>query len=178
MRLKNREEGIILHAAHSFLRITGETKVEGVEIQKVDKFYFDENRKAIIELIEGTNEVIPVDNVIFAVGQKPLGTDVMDLDLANNVYIKTNDKLETSVKGIYAAGDVVTGTKSVIEAIAAGRKSAEEIDKYLGGDGDIFEQLVEVQTPNPYIDSVLNFLLSRNSPEIMEAELQRKFRCY
>lgn len=69
------EEGILLHAAHSFLRITGTDRVEGVELQKVNRFYFDENRKAVIELEEGTNQVIPVDYVIFAVGQKPEGTE-------------------------------------------------------------------------------------------------------
>ncbi len=67
------EEGILLHAAHSFLRITGTDRVEGVELQKVNRFYFDENRKAVIALEEGTNQVIPVEYVIFAVGQKPEG---------------------------------------------------------------------------------------------------------
>lgn len=52
------EEGILLHAAHSFLRITGTDRVEGVELQKVNRFYFDENRKAVIELEEGTNQLI------------------------------------------------------------------------------------------------------------------------
>ena len=73
------EEGILLHAAHSFLRITGTDRVEGVELQKVNRFYFDENRKAVIELEEGTNQVIPVEYVIFAVGQKPEDTEQMDL---------------------------------------------------------------------------------------------------
>ena len=68
------EEGILLHAAHSFLRITGTDRVEGVELQKVNRFYFDENRKAVIALEEGTNQVIPVEYVIFAVGQKPEDT--------------------------------------------------------------------------------------------------------
>jgi len=168
---EGREEGIILHAGYSFLRIVGETKVEGVEIQKVKDFYFDENRRAVVELVEGTKEIIPVDKVIFAVGQKPHGTDLMELELVNGAYIKTNDKLETSMEGVFAAGDVVTGTKSVIEAIAAGRKSAEEIDKYLGGDGDISEQLVEAEKPDPYIGPCPEFpYLSRNKPEIMAAD--------
>lgn len=169
------EEGVILHSAHSFLRITGADKVEGVELQKVKAFYFDENRRAVIELEEGTKHIVAVDNVIFAVGQKPEGTDQMGLELTHGPYIQANDKLETSMPGVYAAGDVVTGTKSVIAAIAAGRKAAEEMDKYLGGDGDISETLVDAETPNPYIGHVDGFAqLPRLSPELAAAEMRKE----
>lgn len=163
------EEGIILHSAYSFLRITGTEKVEGVELQKVDKFCFDENRRAVIELVEGSNQVIPVENVIFAVGQKPEGTDGMGLELTHGPYIQTNERLETSVEGVYAAGDVVTGTKSVIAAIAAGRTAAEEIDRYLGGTGNISEVLADAEKPDPYIGRVEGFgELERVIPQTAE----------
>jgi len=164
------EEGILLHAAHSFLRITGSDRVEGVELQKVDKFYFDENRHAVIELVEGSKHVVAVDNVIFAVGQKPEGTLEMGLALTHGPYIQANDKLETSMEGVYAAGDVVTGTKSVIAAIAAGRQAAEEIDKYLGGNGDISEKLLDEEIPNPYIGHIDGFGdQKRVEPQMAEA---------
>ena len=86
------EEGILLHAAHSFLRITGTDRVEGVELQKVNRFYFDENRKAVIALEEGTNQVIPVEYVIFAVGQKPEDTEQMGLALTHGPYIRGRRK--------------------------------------------------------------------------------------
>lgn len=151
------EEGIILHAAHSFLRITGTEQVEGVELQKVKGFCFDENRKAVIELEEGSNHVIPVDHVIFAVGQKPEGTEGMGLELTHGPYIQADQRLQTSLKGVYAAGDVVTGTQSVIAAIAAGRRAAEQMDLYLGGDGDISETLLEEEIPPAYIGRVEGF---------------------
>ncbi len=167
--VEGREEGIILHAAHSFLRITGTEKAEGVELQKVEKFYFDENRRAVIDLVEGSNEIIPVDSVIFAVGQKPEDTDAMGLELTHGPYIKTDDNLKTSMDGVFAAGDVVTGTKSVIAAIAAGRKAAEQMDLYLGGDGDISEKLVDEETPSGYIGRVEGFVdLSRKDPKFAE----------
>jgi len=164
------QEGIILHSAHSFLRITGTDKVAGVELQKVDKFYFDENRRAVIELVEGSKHEVPVDNVIFAVGQKPEGTASMGLELTHGPYIQANEKLETSMEGVYAAGDVVTGTKSVIAAIAAGRRAAEEMDKYLGGNGDISETLVDEETAEPYIGRVEGFAgLTRVVPKMLDA---------
>ncbi len=168
---EGREEGIILHSAHSFLRITGTDQVAGVELQKVDKFYFDENRRAVIELVEGSKHEVPVDNVIFAVGQKPEGTASMGLELTHGPYIRANEKLETSMEGVYAAGDVVTGTKSVIAAIAAGRTAAEEMDKYLGGNGDISEKLLDEEIPDPYIGQVEGFGdLERVSPQMAGAD--------
>lgn len=172
-RREGEEEGVILHAAHSFLRITGETSVTGVEIQKLKKFYFDENRKAVIELEEGTNQVVEVDNVIFAVGQKPQGTEKMGIELTHGPYIAAKDHA-TSMEGVFASGDVVTGTKSVIEAIAGGREAASVIDKYLGGDGDISEVLVEREAPSQYIGHVDGFAsLERTEAEMMEPEKRK-----
>ena len=164
------EEGIILHSAHSFLKITGTDKAEGVELQKVDKFYFDENRKAIIDLVEGSNFVVPVDNVIFAVGQRPDGTENYGLELTHGPYIQADEKLQTSMEGVYTAGDVLTGTKSVIEAIAGGRLAAEQMDLYLGGDGNIDEELIEKVTPDPHIGHIDGFGdLERVEPNTAEA---------
>lgn len=154
--MEGAEEGVILHAAHSFLRVTGEDHVTGVELQKVKEFYFDENRKAVINLEEGSNHVVAVDNVIFAVGQKPAGTENMGIDLTHGPYIQT-DHFATSMEGVFAAGDVVTGTKSVIEAIVGGRESAMVIDQYLGGDGDITEELVAKEIPDPHIGRIEGF---------------------
>ncbi len=172
---EGRQEGIILHAAYSFLRILGTDKTEGVEIQKIARFYFDENRKAVTELVEGSNQVIAADQVIFAVGQKPEGTDKMELDLTHGPYIQTDGQLHTSMEGVFAAGDVVTGTKSVIEAIAAGRKAAQQMDLYLGGDGDISERLLEEEEPSPYLGQADGFAgLERVEPEVAEASARAK----
>lgn len=164
------QEGVILHAAHSFLRITGEDKVTGVELKKVNRFYFDENRKAVLDLEEGSEHVVEVDNVIFAVGQKPMGTDTMNLDLTHGPYIAANNA-HTSMEGVFASGDVVTGTRSVIQAIVGGREAAEQMDIYLGGNGDISEQLVERTTPNPCIGQVEGFAdLARVNPDMISLE--------
>lgn len=171
---EGKEEGIILHAAHSFLRITGTTVVEGVELQKVSRFYFDSDRRAVIDLEEGTKEIVPVDTVIFAVGQKPEGTKEMGLNLVNQAYIQTGKNMETSTEGIFAVGDVVTGTKTVIEAIGAARVLAQVIDRGLGGNGDISEKFLEVEEPSPYLGSTLGFAdLKRDKPVLLDAELRK-----
>ena len=65
----------------------------------------------------------------------------INLDAEGNLEVSPQT-LATTKKGAFAGGDAVTGQKSVIEAIAAGRKAAISIDKFLGGVGIIEETLV------------------------------------
>jgi len=149
------EEGVILHDAYGFDAILESPDnpghVGGMAIKKIERFYFDENHRAVTEFVEGGEMTIPCDHVIFAVGQKPEDTPEMGLELTHGPYIVADDELATSVKGIFAAGDVVTGTKTIIAAIAAARTAAESIDRYLGGDGDIAESLLDEPAHDPHI---------------------------
>ena len=145
------EEGIKLYNSRTFLSIEGEQSVTGLRVQEVAGFHFDENRRAVITPREGTEQVLPVETVIFAVGQSPAGSDGMGLALQGNGYFRTGADGAASVPGIYAAGDAVTGTKTVIEAIAAGRACAGAIDRYLGGDGDVAEHLADPMEPDRHI---------------------------
>ena len=110
--------------------------MEGVEFCNVKSFTFDENRRAIIEKEEGSAHVIQADTVIFAVGQRPEITAQAGLELgrANSIAVQ-GDSLATSVQGIFACGDAVYGTKTVIQAVASGREAASEVDRYLGATG-------------------------------------------
>lgn len=85
--------------------------------------------------IEGSNHCIDVDTVIAAIGQKvdyQCLSHMEELDLTAWGTIRVNDKTgESSVQGVFAAGDAVTGPATVIEAIAGGRRAAESIDRYL-----------------------------------------------
>lgn len=145
-------EGIHVHPAKTFERITGETCVTGVEFMNVRSFSFDENRRAVIEKEPGTLHRIDADTVIFATGQKPDIDESFGLELFRGAYIVVDkDRHTTSENGIFAAGDVVYGTKSVIMAIESGREVASEVDIYLGGDGDISEKLAPEDDAPDYI---------------------------
>jgi NADPH-dependent glutamate synthase beta subunit-like oxidoreductase len=92
--------------------------------------------------IPGATSTEVVDTLLLAIGQSPDVSPDWGLELNQDGTIKVNkDTLETSRKGVFAAGDVVSGPLNVISAIAGGRKAAQAIDKYLGGDGDIEEVL-------------------------------------
>lgn len=153
------EEGIFVHPAQSFERITGDEDghVTGVDFMNVTRFYFDENRRAITEKEEGSEHHIEADTVIFAVGQRTDLPEDSGLERGRANSIAVNDSLETSVPGIYACGDAVYGTKSVIMAVAAGRDAASLIDKYLGGDGDISEVLTEPDEADAHIGRIEGF---------------------
>jgi len=93
---------------------------------------------------------IEADAVILAIGQ------AADLDFASdagvgieNRLIKADEKtLETNVDGIFAGGDAVVFPGAIIHAVAAGRKAATHIDRYLGGSGDLEESLIELPALN------------------------------
>lgn len=169
------EEGIFVHPAQTFEKITGSDSVTGVDFMNVKSFTFDENRRAIIEKEEGSEHHIDADTVIFATGQRPDLTEEAGLTLgrANSIVVKENS-LATETEGIFAAGDVVYGTKSVIQAIASGRDAAVEIDKYLGGDGDISETLAPEQHADPRIGKVEGFGYQERKGTKVVASEERK----
>lgn len=169
------EEGIFVHPAQTFEKITGSDFVTGVDFMNVKSFTFDENRRAIIEKEEGSEHHIDADTVIFATGQRPDLTEEAGLTLgrANSIVVKENS-LATETEGIFAAGDVVYGTKSVIQAIASGRDAAMEIDKYLGGDGDISETLAPEQNADLCIGKVEGFGYQERKGTKVVASEERK----
>jgi thioredoxin reductase len=60
-----------------------------------------------------------------------------------NVIVVEQDSLETSMRGVYAGGDVTKVPGAIIHAIAMGRKAASSIDRALGGSGEIDEVLFQ-----------------------------------
>ena len=82
--------------------------------------------------------------------------------------------LKTSQEGIFACGDAVYGTKTVIQAVASGREAAAEIDRYLGGDGNIDEVLAPVQEKPAWIGKIQGFGYEKRAPEEFLAPEERE----
>lgn len=82
---------------------------------------------------DGTESTLDVAGLFIAVGHRPNSEFVKDLvELDNNKYIATSSGNSTSVKGIWAAGDVQDPKyKQAITAAASGCVSALEVEKYL-----------------------------------------------
>ncbi|MEZ5095624.1 MAG: FAD-dependent oxidoreductase [Nocardioides sp.] len=74
------------------------------------------------------------DQVVFAIGTNanPIIGQTSKLALDSRGYLRVDDDLATSMAGVYAGGDIVTGAATVIEAMGAGRTAAASIKRYLG----------------------------------------------
>jgi NADPH-dependent glutamate synthase beta subunit-like oxidoreductase len=101
--------------------------------------------------IEGSEFILELDRLIFGIGQScdAAGFGV-ELNKKGRV-VAEDETQETSKKGVYAGGDLVTGPQTVIWAVQGGRLAAKSIDRYLGGDGIIDQQLYPNDEADPYI---------------------------
>ncbi len=152
------EEGVHILPARTFDRILGEERVTGVEFSTVSRSYRDENGRTVTEKEAGSAHVVEADTVIFAAGQRtelPAEAGLAQSE-AGSIAVK-DGSLQTSVEGIFACGDAIYGTKTVIMALASGRQAASEIDRYLGGDGDITETLCAAEAPGQALGRIEGF---------------------
>lgn len=90
-------------------------------------------RRSPVE-IKDSEYLIDADTVIVAIGTNanPICTkSIPNLKLNKAGYIEVFNFGETNLEGIYAGGDIVTGSATVISAMGAGKKAAKAIDEYL-----------------------------------------------
>ena len=84
--------------------------------------------------IKGSEYVLDVDMVVMAIGQGPnplLKQTTHDLETNKRDNIVADENGATSIPGVFAGGDIVTGAATVISAMGAGKKAAQAIDEYL-----------------------------------------------
>ena len=156
------EEGVKLYSGYSNSGFSTDEngKVTGLNCFAISDFRFGPSGLEV-DKVEGSEVFVPCDVVVYASGQKTNLTAEFGLEINRPGYPVDPETgksgFKTSVEGVYTAGDVITGTKSVISAIAGGREAAAQIDAILGGDGNIDEKLVEVPAADPYIGRIEGF---------------------
>jgi NADH-quinone oxidoreductase subunit F len=128
------------------LKVTGMgNKVDALECQRMNLGEFDKSGRRRPVPAEGATFAVAADVVIAAIGQAPEGEALRNagIPFLKGGTVEADAKTTlTAVDGVFAGGDCVTGPDTVINAIAAGKKAAREIDKYLGGDGDVVPKAV------------------------------------
>ena len=132
------EEGIIIHNAKTFSRILKEEgTVIGVGCHDVRSFKFDPKGKLKVETIPGSERTLLADTVVFAIGVSPdlqFLEGIKGFKYTQQATLDVDEKtLSTSIDGVFAAGDAVTGPASVAQAIGTGRRAAIGVDCYLTG---------------------------------------------
>ena len=92
------------------------------------------NEDGSISEIPESEEVFKVDNAIIAIGQGPRSVIVSStkgIDVTNRGLLAVDDCGRTSRAGVFASGDVVTGAKTVVEAVRVSKRVAEAMDEYM-----------------------------------------------
>jgi glutamate synthase (NADPH/NADH) small chain len=131
------EEGIEFKLLHTPVEIFGDEKgnVTSVKLQKMELGEPDASGRRRPLPIEDSEFVVEADCVVVALGNgpNPLLTKVEpELELSRRGTIVVDEEtLESSMKGVFAGGDIVTGGATVILAMGAGRQAARSIQRYL-----------------------------------------------
>jgi len=108
--------------------------VRGMRCIKMELGEPDESGRRSPIPIEGSEYEMDVDAVIMALGTSPnplISRSTIGLDADRRGRILTQEGCATSLKGVYAGGDAVTGAATVILAMGAGKQAAREIDELL-----------------------------------------------
>jgi heterodisulfide reductase subunit A-like polyferredoxin len=147
-------EGVVVHGGRSFERILGDAngRVVGIECMEVTSFSFDETGRLNVEKRPDSLHVIPCDTIIFSVGQRAGLAFIPDdagVGITNRQTIAINpNTLAATRPGVFAAGDSVSGTAFVIEAVDSGHRAAESIIRYLlNPEGQIVEPPAKPELP-------------------------------
>uniref|UniRef100_A0A7C3NCI7 NAD(P)-dependent oxidoreductase n=1 Tax=Candidatus Methanomethylicus mesodigestus TaxID=1867258 RepID=A0A7C3NCI7_9CREN len=134
-RKQAKEEGVEFLLLSSPVRIHGKNgAVAAIECVKMALGEPDQSGRRAVTPIKGSEFKMDIDVVIVAVGQKPDQEALKSFGLKlKNGLIETDNKFATSIKGVFAGGDVVNGGETVVKATAEGKLAAESIDQFLKG---------------------------------------------
>ena len=130
-------EGIKIHPSLGPTKFVGKDgKLTGLEVVRCTSV-FDAQHRFSPTFAEGTETVIPCESVILAIGQ---ASDVSFLKPSDGIETTRQGTLKidpatlmTTAPGIFAAGDIAFGPRLIINAVADGKKAAEQIDKFIRG---------------------------------------------
>lgn len=113
-------------------------KVDGVRFEYEKSIVRIEDEGAVFseEDADGvkTERFIPADSIIIAISQVPQDRIISkekNLKLNEKGNLATNETGQTSLPGVFASGDVVTGAKTVVAAVAVSKQIAEDMDKFM-----------------------------------------------
>ena len=151
------EEGIVLETLLSPLNFhSPDGAVTGIECIKNELGDRDESGRRQPMPVPGTEHTLSLDTVIVAIGERPdvgglASSSASPPEMTPWGAIKVDPAtLVTDRAGLFAGGDVVTGPNTVVDAIAAGKRAAVTIDRYLRGEE--LHQVATVSSPTIYVE--------------------------
>ncbi len=132
-----KEEGVRFRLLTNPIQILGNENnwVTGMECISMELCEPDESGRCRPVAIPGTEHNITADIAIIAIGTSPnplVPMTTPGLEIARYGTIRADETGATSKPGVFAGGDIVTGSATVISAMGAGKIAARAIDEYLG----------------------------------------------
>jgi heterodisulfide reductase subunit A-like polyferredoxin len=134
------EEGVTFHFLSNPIEIIGDGngRMVGMRCRRMELGEPDESGRRRPVPVPGSEHIVPCDNVIFSVGQRAgLGfiPESAGVGVTRESSVAVNPNTFAATRpGVFAAGDAVSGTAFVIEAVASGHRAAASIHKYLMGE--------------------------------------------
>lgn len=131
------EEGIIFNLLTNPIRFIGDDKhnVKQMECISMELGEPDDSGRRRPIPIEGSEHIVDADTVIVALGTTPrkfIAETTPDLKTSKwGTFLVDEETGKTSKEGVFAGGDIVTGSATVIKAMGAGRVAAQSIKEYL-----------------------------------------------
>ena len=131
-----KEEGVNFALLTQPIEILTDAKgfVKGLKCIKMELAEPDESGRRRPIAVKDSDFVLDIDTVILAIGQRPnplLAKVTSDLKTNPDGTIAVDKNFMTSIAGVFAGGDIITGADTVISAMGAGKKAAKAIDKYI-----------------------------------------------
>ena len=130
------EEGIVFDFLKSPTRVLGDDKgrVVALEVLSYELGEPDESGRRRPVPIRGSEEVVPFDTVIVAIGNESnplISRTTPQLHVDRHGHIIVDERQQTSIDRVYAGGDIVLGSATVILAMGEGRRAAQAINEIL-----------------------------------------------
>ncbi len=152
------QEGIHIEILVTPIGILSEnSRLTGIECIKNELGDLDASGRRKPVAVPGTQHIIPLDTLIVAVSEGSdidcvtvAGANRLDVDDRKNTVMADTETLCTNRPGVFAGGDVITGPNTVVDAIAAGKKVAIMIDRYL--QQQELRQPADLKLPRHYIE--------------------------
>lgn len=130
------EDGVTINCGYGPMEVLTENgKVTGVVFKRCTSVY-DENKKFAPKYDENDLVTVKCDRLIFAIGQQSVWGDLVkneNMEFAGPRVVADEITFQTSVKDIFIGGDVYTGPKFAIDAIAQGKIAAESMHRFVQG---------------------------------------------
>ena len=122
-----KNEGIEFLYQNNIVKILGETKVEEIECIRTKLVQKEGETRLSPVNIEGSNYRMRMDCIVMAVGSKPEEKDIAGFKKNKWGYVNTDEEKKTSIKNVYAIGDIAGNKQTVAWAARSGRDVAYEI---------------------------------------------------